>query len=300
MDETKRKYILRFEGTETEPRYFDELNGNKTAAGISPLIQLVKIERDSDEKTWSNPQKLLDRILQLLNEPVSGITYGTLINAMIDCLYESEWLKKRGTYIYEFEDMLRAFYMNTLKKHSDETVIDEQEAVRTAIDYFKGERPRICSLILEHFSESLEERKITYDPEIDKVCLIVDRDSKSFIERQYDYVLSTCRENGFRFYVSNPCFEFWLLLHFDIVLTLDCTKLLANKPISVSNSAKTYIEDQLGKYLGSYKKSSYRTDCLIEKIDNAVRNEKHFCEDTDRLRTELGSNIGRLISEMKL
>lgn len=29
------------------------------------------------------------------------------------------------------------------------------------------------------------------------------------------YVLDKCNKMGFQFCVTNPCFEFWLLLHFD-------------------------------------------------------------------------------------
>ena len=59
---------------------------------------------------------------------------------------------------------------------------------------------------------------ITYDENIDKICLVIDRDKDSFIStpnnRQYEYVVKTCKKKGFGLYVTNPCFEFWLLLHF--------------------------------------------------------------------------------------
>ncbi len=34
---------------------------------------------------------------------------------------------------------------------------------------------------------------------------------------QYDYVLEQCNIRKYGFYITNPCFEFWLLMHFDDV-----------------------------------------------------------------------------------
>ncbi|MEA3422876.1 MAG: RloB domain-containing protein [Bacillota bacterium] len=62
---------------------------------------------------------------------------------------------------------------------------------------------------------------------------MVDRDKGSFVNHpnnnQYAYVVEKCRENGIDFYLTNPCFEFWLLLHFDEVHQLDKTSLLEKK-----------------------------------------------------------------------
>src|SRR5574344_702377 len=298
-DEVNCKYFLLFEGTKTEPLYFDSLNENKSIIGISPLIQLVKLERDSEEKTWSNPKKLLYRILLVIKEPSTGITYSTLINAMVDCLYESEWLKKHGTNIDEFDEILHKFYVEKLGKKPEEIVVDQQETVYKAIDFFRTEKPRICELILSHFAESLDDRKITFDSSIDKICLIVDRDSKSFTVDQYDYVVKTCQINKVQLYISNPCFEFWLLLHYDVLLSLDKTMLLENAPISSSNSAITYLEVQLSKKLSSYNKNRYKVEELMRLIDHALINENNFCEDIQDLKTKLGCNIGLLIRELK-
>ena len=54
----------------------------------------------------------------------------------------------------------------------------------------------------------------TYFPAVDSVCIIVDRDAKSFTSSQYDKAVALCVEFGFRFIVSNPCMELWLLLHY--------------------------------------------------------------------------------------
>ena len=101
---------------------------------------------------------------------------------------------------------------------------------------------------------------------------------------------------GFELYVTNPCFEFWLLLHFDEVFNLDKDKLLENPKITAK---RRYVEHELRSLWPGYKKNSYRAERLMKNIDNAINNEKKFCEDIVGLENSIGSNIGKLISEMR-
>ena len=149
--------------------------------------------------------------------------------------------------------------------------------------------------ILEKVLENIGNQQITYSEDIDKMCLIVDRDKKSFKEEQYNYVKEECKRKNFKFYVTNPCFEFWLLLHFDEVHSINREKLLENKRAS---SKVRYVESELKKYF-PYNKNKYNAELLIEKIDLAIENEKRFCEDIEELKDKLGSNIGLLIKELK-
>ncbi|MCI8298755.1 MAG: RloB domain-containing protein [Lachnospiraceae bacterium] len=102
---------------------------------------------------------------------------------------------------------------------------------------------------------------------------------------------------GFGLYVTNPCFEFWLLLHFDGVFDLDEDKLLENPKIT---SKRRYVEHELRRFLPGYKKSSYRAEKLVKDIDLAINNEKEFCEDVVELENSVGSNIGKLITDMRV
>ncbi len=72
--------------------------------------------------------------------------------------------------------------------------------------------------IIDDFPSIIENSKITYSEDFDRVCFIIDRDKDSFTKEQYDYVLGKCHEHNFGFYLTNPCFEFWLLLHFDDII----------------------------------------------------------------------------------
>ena len=85
-------------------------------------------------------------------------------------------------------------------------------------------------------------------------------------------------------------------MHSDKVLELDKDKLLNNSKVT---SKRRYAEDELRKIYSGYKKSSYHAEEFVKNIDIAIKNEKEFCEDIQRLKDSIGSNIGILIEDMR-
>ena len=69
---------------------------------------------------------------------------------------------------------------------------------------------------------------------------------------------------GFGFYLTNPCFEFWLLLHFDDISDLVPSELLENRKV---RTKRRYTEQMLRERMSSYNKSSYDVGWFIERID---------------------------------
>lgn len=131
--------------------------------------------------------------------------------------------------------------------------------------------------------------------------MIVDRDRESFVSTpendQYAYVVDKCKEKDFGLYVTNPCFEFWLLLHFDKVFEVDKNKLLENPKVTAK---RRYTEQELRRIWPGYTKSSYRAEELVREIDRAIENEKQFCEEVVSLKNSVGSNLGKLIENMRV
>lgn len=92
-DEAKRRYFLVFEGASTEKIYFEALENERNEVEINPLIELVPIIRSYSEDGWSNPKKILDRIISNLEEEETGqLTYESLLNRIIDYLYDEKIL----------------------------------------------------------------------------------------------------------------------------------------------------------------------------------------------------------------
>ena len=296
-DRTRKKYFLVFEGNRTEGIYFNAINELKDKIGINPLIEIISIERTYTEEGWSHPKKILEQLLKDLKEIENGeLSYKTLIDKIMWIIIEDE-----------------KFSSKILKEISPEEIIEdiknEIESLDNIVENIEEDCEFFLNMIIKKFFLTIEEipniletvlknienEQITYSEDIDKMCLIVDRDKKSFKEEQYNYVKEECKRKNFKFYVTNPCFEFWLLLHFDEVHSINREKLLENKRAS---SKVRYVESELKKYF-PYNKNKYNAELLIEKIDLAIENEKRFCEDIEELKDKLGSNIGLLIKELK-
>ena len=295
-DEVNRKCYFFCEGQETEPIYFAKLKDMRSKIGISPLIDFIQIEKPRGED-WSNPKKMLDALCLDLSD---SITYNTLINAMIDCLYTSDYLIKHKDKIKEFANLLISFVHDELNVQENDIVSDITKTTKVIYDFFNKQRPRICNIIISNITDVLDNYEITFDKEIDFLCLVVDRDPESFTEFQFDDVLETCQKNNFDFLISNPNFEFWLLLHFNEILDLDKNKLLRNEKINPgSKSSIRYIPNELRKCLGKYKKNKYDSELFLKNLDTAIKNEKQYCETLPELKNELGSNIGVFIEKLR-
>ena len=296
-DRTRKKYFLVFEGSRTEEIYFDTINELKGKIGINPLIEIISIERTYTEEGWSNPKKILEQLLKDLEEIENGrISYKTLVDKIIEIIMENE-----------------KFFSKISKEISSKEIIEDIKNEIESLDDIVENIEEDCEIfldiiikklfftieeipnILETILKNIKNEQITYSEDIDKMCLIVDRDKKSFKEEQYNYVKEECKKKNFKLYVTNPCFEFWLLLHFDEVHLINKEKLLENKRASLK---VRFVESELKKYF-PYNKNKYNAELLIEKIDLAIENEKKFCENIEELKDKLGSNIGLLIKELK-
>lgn len=298
-DEVKKKYFLVFEGSDTEVIYFDMVNSMKAEIGLNSLIELVPIIRSFSEEGWSNPKKILDRIIKDLEEDDSGkISIETFLNWIMDYLRETDSIANDRRVRNTIWEMMKQVCENEFEKTLEDKVKNVEIIGNKILE--KIEENYLIENLVSKLSDIIEHGGWSYEKGFDEICLIVDRDKESFISKpgydQYKYVLDRCLENGFRFCVTNPCFEFWLLMHSDKVLELDKDKLLNNSKVT---SKRRYAEDELRKIYSGYKKSSYHAEEFVKNIDIAIKNEKEFCEDIQRLKDSIGSNIGILIEDMR-
>lgn len=281
-NEPRKKYILAFEGEKTEEKYFTELLNNRRNLGINSLIDFVILERDICEKGVSNPKHLTNLLLNKMKEynekKISDISLISRLVNIVErysiprrkfnrlCKLYRDIMKSNCFVMFNFNDI------NKIKKYLYDILNNDEELKKIIDDY-------IAELLL--FND------INYDLELDKICLIVDRDYDSFSEEQFDYVKNACEKNKITLCISNPFFEFWLLLHTENVLSYDKNNL----------KDKTFITDKLKEILGKYSKSNFNAESLIENIHTAIENEKEFCENIECLKNEIGSNVGILIND---
>ena len=133
---------------------------------------------------------------------------------------------------------------------------------------------------------------------IDVINLIIDRDRGSFKDSQYDKLVLECKQENIKLYVSNPCFEVWLLMHFKEFENLDFQKLLENKRVNSRKNARKYTDKKLSEIIG-YDKTNLNFALFVNRIEEAIKREKNYCEDLKELKNNVGSNVGILIKNMQ-
>lgn len=132
--------------------------------------------------------------------------------------------------------------------------------------------------------------------EEDYFAIIVDRDRGCHSEQGLRNVLNHCKKNGYKFYLTNPCFEFWLLMHVCCIReqyeNLDL--FLKNEKIS---SKHTYTSKELSNIMSHSKTISSRVfdDKYFPNIPKAVMQAKTFAKSPEELFTNIGSNLYNLM-----
>ncbi len=119
-DEAKRKFFLVYEGATTEAIYFDALKTKREEIGIDPLIELVPIIRSYSEEGWSNPKKILNRVIENLEEDRTGrITYESLLNRMMNYFYDEKILTASKVQANAIWKLMQEACENVLTKSLD-------------------------------------------------------------------------------------------------------------------------------------------------------------------------------------
>lgn len=294
-NEVKKKFFLIYEGKDTESIYFDAVEVLKNEISISPLIELVPVVRSYSEEGWSNPQKILDRMIQNIEEVKTGeVSYETLLNWIMNYFQESGVIVNNRPLAKSYWSTMKQICGEKLSASLDEKIGDIQSACETIIKLLE-EESRIENVVTD-ISRIINNSSLTYSEEVDKICLIVDRDKGSFTSKQYDYVVEQCKNRKFGLYITNPCFEFWLLMHFDDVGQLNVQLLSENTKVTAE---RRYCEHELRKRIPGYSKSKYDALSLVKNVNRAIINERGYCEDINGLKNEIGSNVGILIQEMQ-
>ncbi|MDD6643402.1 MAG: RloB family protein [Firmicutes bacterium] len=289
-NEAKRKFFLVYEGDKTEAIYFDAVNHLRSQIAINPLIELVPLMRSYSEQGWSNPQKILERLISEIEaEKAGNICCETLLNRIMDYFIEVGIDNSTSKKI--IWNRLVTICKNHFEYAPEAVVANVPDTCKTIIEDLRKQ----FSLpgIVEDISTAIINDGIGFEDGFDKICLIVDRDRNSFTENQYDLVLSKCAEKKIGFFVTNPCFEFWLLLHFDEGRNLDMDKLRENPRVTAS---KRYVEAELKKLFPHYSKNAYDAGEFVKNVDIAIANEQAYCEDVNLLKDQVGSNVGKLIT----
>lgn len=133
--------------------------------------------------------------------------------------------------------------------------------------------------VLKRAEKYIQKQKLKKN---DEVWLVLDRDE--WPEATLSWVWGRCQEMKFNLAVSNPCFEYWLLLHFEngsgVTSARNCRdKLVHHLP----NFSKDHVE-------GEKFKPHIQT-----AIDHAAQKDVPLC---DKWPDTNGSTVYRLVKEL--
>jgi len=154
--------------------------------------------------------------------------------------------------------------------------------------------------VLDNLQRYVE--KYDFSKGYDSLWLVCDREKviarktgrKGLLE-----VIPLCEEKGYSIALSNPLFEFWLLLHVVDISNYDDNTLFENGKIS---SKRRYIDKELSIILdGGYNKKSgkfNREIVSLENVKRAIVQEQLFENDLIEIVDNLGCNVSLLIKEI--
>lgn len=138
--------------------------------------------------------------------------------------------------------------------------------------------------------------KYDYKSDYDEMWVVCDREKVDSRKRDLESVIPDCNKHNFSVALTNPLFEFWLLLHVVDIREYDQQKLFKNEKLS---SSRRYIDKTLSEVLSNgfnKKAGKFNRDIVtIDNIKRALVQEKLFANDPDEIMDKLGSNIGDLI-----
>lgn len=151
-----------------------------------------------------------------------------------------------------------------------------------------------------HVVALLDERKKYWEAhgvEPNELWMVVDRDKQNVLKDQLIAIIEHCKKEGYNLALSNPTFEFWLLLHLTSIDLYDKELLLAN-PKATAKNTKRYLEKELSKLLGGYNKNKLIFDKFEPGIKNAIKRAKELSTDNSTLIDELGSSVCILVEKL--
>ena len=171
---------------------------------------------------------------------------------------------------------------------------NEFDSAVTQIKVIPPESKSAPQHVLKNIQDYLENPSLEGTSEC---WMVVDRDQ--WPAGRLDDVAKICRENGIGLCVSNPAFEFWLLLHFEKGEGIEPAE-KDSRNRSVQECGKR-LRDK--RYLPGFHKKKLTSDhwaVLREKLEGAVRNAKNLdsppCKDYPQQRT--GSTVYRLLEKL--
>lgn len=258
----RRVVFLSVEGDVTEHEYFKYVKVYRKELDIEAIVDIRVLKRCETKSDILHVLELLENYIEVRN------------NKLFDEELDKLELKQYTTeFIHQYLD--------------DKETIPEKEQKKFE-DVLKDEK-----LDLEYLNFLN-----TYKGEDDIFGVVIDRDEGCHKDFQFERLFSRCDEKGYKCFLTNPRFEFWLLLHVSDVkdeYAGELEKMLDGKDKSV--------DEHLHEKTGMGKKKTIQRKVFeqyfLPNIDTAIQRASEFCTSRTDLLTQLGSNLGELFTLLR-
>lgn len=273
-----RIIFLSVEGNVTEQNYFSWLEKYREKLGIKTGVHVHPLRRGKRDN-FSAPAQ----VLELLEEYIE--------------IRESDILPDRMRKVIptKYTDAFVQQYM----KDPDSVDKDKKEQFE---------------MLLKQVGIDLEYQFFVkeYQGQDDLFGVVIDRDYNTHTVMQLNEIRKQCIEKGYHFFITTPCFEFWLLLHLVDVKKQykgDMQKFRDNQK---KTNKHTFTSLQVSEHAGHSKKISEKIfrQYYLNHIDYAIsQTKKSFSTDVEELigtdetedskKGKLGSNLPELFKLLR-
>lgn len=263
----KRLFIIFTEGVATEQKYFIALSKSKN---LKDNIDIKVLDRWKENSGRSNQYYIIQDIINYIND----------IDSIEDC--------DKKKFIAYFTQIVEGCNYDTLMNVS-------QKIPKLAKKY-----PNLISATNHIQQQLLSVATVTtYNKDFDKICIVMDRDKHSFSQEQYDQVIELCNENDFYLGISNPCFEFFLLLHLDDLLSEDRIKILENEKNGKKTLVELLLDEKMKEVLDlSFHKTNYNVDYFIENYEIGKKNIGNYSTKNTELKNNVGTSLFFILEQL--
>lgn len=270
----KRVIVLSVEGNVTEKDYFEWVQKYRASLGIQALVYIEVLSRDRAD-TKSAPKYVLELMEEYFNIRAFDETQD-LPEEMQSALGEGQ------------------FDSGFLKQYYDHPETIDQSR--------KSEFEQKMMLVGIDISYHQHLRRCQGSDGDDVFGIVIDRDAHNTSEQQLKDIYSHCKQENIHCYITNPCFEFWLLLHLSDVkhdYRGKEARLLENR--KGPTGKRTYVSGEVNRLAHHDKHIPEHTfaELYLPNVNAALSRSNSFATTKEELLTKLGSNLAELFEKMR-
>lgn len=260
----KRVVFLSVEGEVTERRYFEFVRESRETLGIKSVVEIHVLRRGDSSSSPEKVVELLENYLEVRNNN--------------DFLAEVDKLE------------LKHYDKEFIHKYLEAPDTIDVKEKRQFEGFLKEEQLDLTYLLF------LNKFKGSDNGENDVFEIVIDRDAGNHSPENMARIFDECDEKGYRCFLTNPRFEFWLLLHVADVKSEYPDEL--EKMLDFNDET---VDKHLLEKTGGGKKIQRKTfdTYFLPNIDTAIERANGLCTSRNELLDQLGSTLGELFELLR-